>query len=378
MKYLVASKARARSLYARPSDDDIKKITGMFANGMSVRAIAAELRIGWQRVRKALITEGIYENDTSRRINELYKGGLSAAEISSKTGIKKAVVHSYLPYRQPQGYTVPLNQLSLTFDSFIEWATNNEKAVGTINSYKVAYSRYAQNFDHIDKASMLEFKRWALDNYQHVTAARMISGMNVFCNFLGYPEWCVRVPRTKKIDSVENIISLEQYQRLMTGLRNDQNWKWYHIVLWLAHTGARPGDIIILTRDCLEKGYQDIINKGMSRRFYIAPFLIDSSGDYFRDIEHDLLFPNIYGHKMSVQGLNAQFKRFGARYKIPDEVMHPYSFRHFFAKQFLEHNKNIALLADILGHWNMDTTRIYLRKSLSEQLEELNQTIIQW
>ena len=177
---------------------------------------------------------------------------------------------------------------------------------------------------------------------------------------------------------MENIISLEQYHRLMSGLQQDGNTKWYHIVLWLAHTGARPNDILILTRDCLDKGYQDIINKGMSRRFYIAPFLIEASREYFMDIEHDLLFPNIYGHKMSVQGLNAQLKRFGARYKIPDDVMRPYSFRHFFAKQFLEHNKNIALLADVMGHWNMDTTRIYLRKSLSEQLEELNETTSKW
>ena len=60
------------------------------------------------------------------------------------------------------------------------------------------------------------------------------------------------------------------------------------------------------------------------------------------------------------------------RYGIRKEVLHPHAFRHFYAIQFLKHNKNIALLADLLGHESVDTTAIYLRLSAEEQKAQFN------
>lgn len=62
---------------------------------------------------------------------------------------------------------------------------------------------------------------------------------------------------------------------------------------------------------------------------------------------------------------------------VPKEVLHPHSFRHFFAKMFLKSNNDITLLGDLLGHSNISTTAIYTRKSSAEQAQELDR-IIKW
>ena len=64
-------------------------------------------------------------------------------------------------------------------------------------------------------------------------------------------------------------------------------------------------------------------------------------------------------------------------YGLNEEVMYPHSFRHRFAKNFIEKCGDIALLSDLLGHDSIETTRIYLRRSSTEQAAIVNR-IVKW
>ena len=79
--------------------------------------------------------------------------------------------------------------------------------------------------------------------------------------------------------------------------------------------------------------------------------------------------------KLTTRGVSQQLINFGKKYNIPLEVMHPHSFRHFFAISFLERNKDIALLADLMGHSGVNTTMIYLRKSSEQQRREIDKAV---
>ena len=63
------------------------------------------------------------------------------------------------------------------------------------------------------------------------------------------------------------------------------------------------------------------------------------------------------------------------KYGIPREYMHPHAFRHFFAVNFLKNTGNVTLLADLLGHTNINTTMIYTRMSVQQQKNELENAI---
>lgn len=72
-----------------------------------------------------------------------------------------------------------------------------------------------------------------------------------------------------------------------------------------------------------------------------------------------------------------QLKKLALKYGINPKVVYPHSFRHRFAKNFLEKCNDIALLADLMGHDSIETTRIYLRRTSTEQ-KEIVDKIITW
>lgn len=65
------------------------------------------------------------------------------------------------------------------------------------------------------------------------------------------------------------------------------------------------------------------------------------------------------------------------KYGMNEKVIYPHSFRHRFAKNFLEKFNDISLLADLMGHESIETTRIYLRRSSSEQ-QAIIDKVITW
>ena len=80
---------------------------------------------------------------------------------------------------------------------------------------------------------------------------------------------------------------------------------------------------------------------------------------------------------VNTTGLGGKLKKLGVEYGLEAQVVYPHSFRHRFAKNFIERYNDIALLADLMGHSNIETTRIYLRRSHAEQ-REIVDTVITW
>ena len=73
----------------------------------------------------------------------------------------------------------------------------------------------------------------------------------------------------------------------------------------------------------------------------------------------------------------SKLKKLGKKYGLNPNVIYPHSFRHRFAKSFLDRFNDISLLADLMGHESIETTRIYLRRTSTEQQEIVNK-IIDW
>ena len=81
--------------------------------------------------------------------------------------------------------------------------------------------------------------------------------------------------------------------------------------------------------------------------------------------------------KSASSNIATQLKTYAAKYGISTKVVYPHSFRHRYAKNFLEKFNDISLLADLMGHESIETTRIYLRRTASEQQEIVDQ-IVTW
>ena len=89
------------------------------------------------------------------------------------------------------------------------------------------------------------------------------------------------------------------------------------------------------------------------------------------------LFLNRYGGRITTRGVSQQLKNYAKKYGLDTKVVYPHSFRHRYAKNFLEKYNDIALLADLMGHESIETTRIYLRRTASEQ-QAIVDKIVTW
>lgn len=94
-----------------------------------------------------------------------------------------------------------------------------------------------------------------------------------------------------------------------------------------------------------------------------------------QQIETGFVFLNRSGHQITREGICKGLRKYAVLYGIPPEVVYPHSFRHRFAKNFLEKYKDIALLADLMGHESIETTRIYLRMTAGEQYSIVNKVV---
>ena len=115
------------------------------------------------------------------------------------------------------------------------------------------------------------------------------------------------------------------------------------------------------------------------RTAIIPKLLRDEAKKWFEEIQQTTgyIFRNRFGERITTRGIAQQLKKYAERYGLNTNVVYPHSFRHRYAKNFLERFNDIALLADLMGHESIETTRIYLRRTSSEQ-QAIVDKVITW
>ncbi len=163
-------------------------------------------------------------------------------------------------------------------------------------------------------------------------------------------------------------------------LKKEDNQEWYFVVRFLAATGARVSELIQIKVEHVNVGYFDLYSKGgKTRRLFIPKTLRTEAQQWLADIKRETgyVFLNRFGERITTRGISQQLKNYAEKYGLNPKVVYPHSFRHRYAKNFLEKFNDISLLADLMGHESIETTRIYLRRSSTEQ-QEIVDKIITW
>lgn len=250
----------------------------------------------------------------------------------------------------------------------------------TIASYVMTVKLFESLTDEITKKSLLAFKGYLLETYKPKTVNLRIQAINKYLDFIKKEKLRLQPIKLQQKTFLENVISDADYKYLKNRLKKDGNMEWYFVVRYLAATGARVSELIQIKVEHVNLGYYDIYAKGGKiRRLYIPKKLRDETQEWLEtnNIDSGFLFLNRFGERITTRGISQQLKNFATKYGINPKVVYPHSFRHRFAKNFLEKFNDIALLADLMGHESIETTRIYLRRTASEQ-QEIVDKIITW
>lgn len=250
----------------------------------------------------------------------------------------------------------------------------------TISSYILTIKMYQQLFDDFSKQNLLAFKGYLMETYKPKTVNLRIQAINKYLEFIKKEKLRLSSVKIQQKNFLENVISDADYKFLKNCLKKDKNWEWYFVVRYLAATGARVSELIQIKVEHVFIGYFDLYSKGGKlRRLYIPKKLNNETEVWLNEnnIKSGYLFLNRFGQRITVRGISQQLKNYAYKYGLNPKVVYPHSFRHRFAKNFLEKYNDISLLADLMGHESIETTRIYLRKTASEQ-QEIVDKVVTW
>lgn len=252
-------------------------------------------------------------------------------------------------------------------------------APNTIQSYLYTVRYFNRNYE-IKLESILEYKGFLMEHFKPKTINLRIQGLNHYLKFIGRSDLCLRALKIQQKNFLEDVISYADYLFLKRKLRQDKNTKWYFVVWYLGATGARVSEIVKLKVEHVQVGHFDIYSKGGKiRRLYIPKRLKNETLKWLSDEQRQsgYLFLNRFDQPITTRGIAQQLKSYAIKYQLDTNVVYPHSFRHMYAKRFLEKFNDISLLADLLGHESIETTRIYLRRTSSEQ-QAIVDKVVTW
>lgn len=240
----------------------------------------------------------------------------------------------------------------------------------TITSYLWAVNYFISTYSEVNKANLLAYKGDLMEKFKPKTVNLRLQAINKYLEFLKKDRLKLKFIKVQQKNFLENVISNADYKYLKNQLKKDNNMEWYFVVWYLAATGARVSELIQIKVEHVYIGYFDLYTKGGKlRRLYIPKLLKEQTEKWLKEnnLDSGWLFKNRFGERITTRGISQQLKNYAMKYGLNTKVVYPHSFRHRFAKNFLDKFNDIALLADLMGHESIETTRIYLRRTASEQ-----------
>ena len=261
--------------------------------------------------------------------------------------------------------------------SFEKYLESKGYAENTIKTYTKAVNSMLSYYT-LDDQSLKMFRADLLNTCKPRTANLRISAINSYLEYIGSDCQKLKTIRFQQKTFLENVISFPDYEYLKGCLIKDNNMPWYFVVRFLGSTGARVSELVQIKKEHVSAGYIDIYGKGGKiRRIYIPSNLQIDALKWYDEIGimSGFIFINAKGSRLTTKGISTQLKHLAERYGLDTKVVYPHSFRHMFAKTFMDRNGDIALLADLLGHESIETTRIYLRRTSNEQRDIVNKTV---
>lgn len=275
------------------------------------------------------------------------------------------------------------NELENKFEKYL---SDLEESNNTIKQYQYSIKSYKKEIgDILNKQDLRQYKEILLTKRKPKTVNVRIAGIIKFIKFYEdykkdkrYEEIIIKNIKMQNTTYLNNVITIQEFKKMYEYAKDSNKEKYYYIIKFMGYTGARISEVVKCDVKSVKQGYMEIISKGNKfRRIYIPENLQKEMLGWIKmsNIE-GYVFKNKYGQVITPRGISQELKKIASILNIDNKKVHPHSFRHLFAIEFLRNNKDITLLADLLGHSNLDTTKIYLRRTEEEQKNIINK--INW
>ena len=265
--------------------------------------------------------------------------------------------------------------------AFEDYLYERENARATIQKYKsdaAAFLRYLGNERSVDKSRVLAYKEWLVTHYAVSSVNSMLASVNQFLIFLEYRELTVKPLKFQRslFLKEEKELSKEEYRKLVKTARQEGKEQIALCMETIAATGIRISELRYFTVEKVKKGRIEICNKGKYRRIFLTDDIRKKLLHYCKTagVREGQIFVTRTGKPKDRSNLWKEMKRLKEKAGVCASKIFPHNFRHLFARVYYNCTKDLAGLADLLGHSSLNVTRIYTSNTgevYQKQLEKM-------
>lgn len=249
---------------------------------------------------------------------------------------------------------------------YLQYLRREERSRATRQQYRRDILRFLAFLgeSQLTKEQVIEYKERLQRTYQPASVNAKLVAVNGFLTFLGQPQLRVRQLKIQKKPYCpqEKELSREEYRRLVTAAQKKGDERLALLVQTICATGIRVSELRFITAEAVAEGEAEICLKGKSRTVLIGGRLRKALKGYLRrrGIFAGPVFLTRSGRPLDRTQVWKMMKALCKSAGVGQKKVFPHNLRHLFARCFYAIHKDIARLADVLGHSSLNTTRIYL------------------
>ena len=274
-----------------------------------------------------------------------------------------------------------MNQRQITSGQIAAFAAMlraGERSRGTIEKYTRDIRAFAAWLGKrpVDKQAAAAWKQALQErDYAPATVNAMLIALNRFFVFLGWQDCRVKLLKVQRrlFRSAERDLSREEYLRLIETAQAEGKERLALLMETICATGIRVSEVRYITVEAAKQGRAEISLKGKIRTILLPGKLCRKLLKYAKrqKTASGEIFLTRNGTGLSRRQIWAEMKAICRAAGVAASKVFPHNLRHLFARTFYRVTRDVAKLADVLGHSSIETTRIYLISTGAEHLRQL-------
>jgi len=261
---------------------------------------------------------------------------------------------------------------------FQEYLLKEEKSAATVEKYLRDVRTFLDfvGEQSVTKEVTIAYKNTLVEkNYAIRSINSMLASLNSLLDFLGWLDCKVKNLKQQRqvYCSEDKELSREEYRRLLEAAKKQEQ---LHLVIQtICGTGIRVSELKYFTIEALRQGEVIVRCKNKSRTVLVPKALVRLLLNFAKKkgIESGPVFVTRGGNPLDRSNIWAQMKKLCETAKVNPTKVFPHNLRKLFARTFYSIEKDIAKLADILGHGNIETTRVYIMSTGMEHRQKIEQ-----
>lgn len=262
-------------------------------------------------------------------------------------------------------------------EDFEHFLISDEKSAATIAKYKhdlKCFMEFAEG-RAIDKTLTLQYKEWLRQEHAVSSANSMIAALNSFLRYNGWYDCCIKRFKVQRqiYCSEEKELTKAEFYRLINTAKLTGNRRMEMILQTIGGTGIRVSELEFITVEAVASGEAVVNCKGKTRTVFIVSSLRKKLKKYAQQqgVVTGPVFISRNGNPVNRSCIWREMKRLCEEAGVLESKVFPHNLRHLFARTFYNVDKDIAKLADVLGHSSINTTRIYIISTGAEHKQRM-------